>query len=309
VAYSGRLRWRNQREEIMIITNKFDLPSSVLNALHRPTYSKGNAHISCTELLNSPRIVQLKRKHWEDIEQDASEMVWQLFGSAIHQILEHGKGENHIIEERLFAEFSGWVLSGAIDLQTVTPDGIEISDYKTCGSYSVVNEKADWTYQLNIYAHLLETVKKIPVTKLSIVAIVRDWTARDTGRENYPQAPIVTIPIKLWSPEEREAFIQSRLTAHSSAMFEADTEGTLPECSPEEMWEKPSTWAIKKEGGVRAKSVHSTKEEAEVNLTKGYFIEHRPGERTRCKSYCQVSKFCSQFQTYLKENQSVDQPE
>jgi hypothetical protein len=236
-------------------------------------------------------------------------MVWQLFGSAIHQILEHGKGENHIIEERLFAEFSGWVLSGAIDLQTVTPDGIEISDYKTCGSYSVVNEKADWTYQLNIYAHLLETVKKIPVTKLSIVAIVRDWTARDTGRENYPQAPIVTIPIKLWSPEEREAFIQSRLTAHSSAMFEADTEGTLPECSPDDMWEKPSTWAIKKEGGVRAKSVHSTKEEAEVNLTKGYFIEHRPGERTRCKSYCQVSKFCSQFQTYLKENQSVDQPD
>jgi hypothetical protein len=92
-------------------------------------------------------------------------------------------------------------------------------------------------------------------------------------------------------------------------MFEADTEGTLPECSPDEMWEKPSTWAIKKEGGVRAKSVHSTKEEAEVNLTKGYFIEHRPGERTRCKSYCQVSKFCSQHQTYLKENQSVDQPD
>jgi hypothetical protein len=293
----------------MKITNIHALPESVVNALHRPTYSKGNAHISCTELLNSPRIVQLKRKHWDEIEQDASEMVWQLFGSAIHHILEHGKGENHIIEERLFAEFSGWVLSGAVDLQTVTPDGIEISDYKTCGSYSVVNEKADWTYQLNIYAHLVEKVKKVPVTKLSIVAIVRDWTARDTGRENYPQAPIVTIPIKLWSREVREAFIQDRLTAHSSAMFEADTEGTLPECSSEEMWEKPSSWAIKKEGGVRAKAVYSTKEEAELNLTKGYFIEFRPGERTRCKSFCQVSKFCSQFQAYLKENQSVDQPE
>lgn len=293
----------------MKITNHHLLPTSVLNALHRPTYSKGDAHISCTELLNSPRIVQLKRKHWEDIEQDASEMVWQLFGSAIHHILEHGKGDNHIIEERLFAEFSGWVLSGAIDLQTVTPDGIEISDYKTTSAWAVMNEKADWTHQLNVYAHLVETVKKIPVTKLSIVAIIRDWSAREAQKEGYPQAPIVTIPIKLWSPEEREAFIQSRLTAHSSAMFEADTEGTLPECSSEEMWEKPSTWAIKKEGGVRAKSVHSTKEEAEVNLTKGYFIEHRPGERTRCKSFCQVSKFCSQHQTYLKENQSVDQPD
>jgi len=293
----------------MKITNIHALPESVVNALHRPTYSKGDAHISCTELLNSPRIVQLKRKHWEEIEQDASEMVWQLFGSAIHHILEHGKGENHIIEERLFAEFSGWVLSGAVDLQTVTPDGIEISDYKTTSAWAVMNEKADWTYQLNIYAHLIEKVKQIPVTGLSIVAIIRDWSAREAQKETYPQAPIVTIPIKLWSREVREAFIQNRLTAHSSAMFEADTEGSLPECSTEEMWEKPSSWAIKKEGGVRAKAVYSTKEEAELNLTKGYFIEFRPGERTRCKSFCQVSKFCSQFQAYLKENQSVDQPE
>ncbi len=293
----------------MKITNIHSLPESIISALHRPTYSKGNAHISCTELLNSPRIVQLKRKHWDDVEQDASEMVWQLFGSAIHHILEHGKGENHIIEERLFAEFSGWVLSGAIDLQTVTPDGIEISDYKTTSAWAVMNEKADWTYQLNIYAHLVERVKKIPVTGLSIIAIIRDWSAREAKKETYPQAPIVTIPIQLWSPEEREAFIQARLTAHSSAMFEAETGGDLPNCTPDEMWEKQSTWAIKKEGGVRAKSVHSTKEEAELNLTKGYFIESRPGERTRCKSYCQVANFCSQYQTYLKENQSVDQSE
>lgn len=292
----------------MKITNNHSLPESVLNALHRPTYTKGDAHISCTELLNSPRIVQLKRKHWDDVEQDASEMVWQLFGSAIHHILEHGKGENHLIEERLFAEFSGWVLSGAIDLQTVTPDGIEISDYKTTSAYSVMNEKADWTYQLNIYAHLVEKVKKIPVTKLSIVAIIRDWTARDTKREGYPQAPIVTIPIALWPAEDREQFIQSRLNAHASAMFEADTEGTLPECTPEEMWERPSTWAIKKEGGVRAKAVYSTKEEAELNLTKGYFIESRPGERVRCASYCQVAPWCSQYQSF-KEKQSADQSE
>jgi hypothetical protein len=181
-----------------------------------------------------------------------------------------------------------------------------------------MNEKADWKHQLNIYAHLVEKVKKIPVTKMSIVAIIRDWSAREAQKDGYPQAPIVTIPIKVWYPEAREQFIQSRLTAHSSAMFEADTEGTLPECSSDEMWEKPSTWAIKKEGGVRAKSVHSSVEEANAALAEAeksakknekFAIEIRPGERTRCKSYCQVSKFCSQFQTYLKENQSVDQPD
>jgi len=152
-------------------------------------------------------------------------------------------------------------------------------------------------------------VKKIPVTGLSIVAIIRDWSAREAKKETYPQAPIVTIPIQLWSPEEREAFIQARLTAHSSAMFEAETDGALPECTPDETWEKSAVWAVKKEGGVRAKSLHSSKEEAELACSKGYVIEHRPGERTRCKSYCQVAKFCSQYQTYLKENPSVDQPE
>lgn len=293
----------------MKITNKFNLPETILNALHRPTYSKGNAHISCTELLKSPRIVQLTKKHWDDIEIDASELVRQLLGSAVHQILENGKGENHIVEERLFAEFSGWVLSGASDLQTVTPDGIEISDYKTTSAWAVMNEKADWTYQLNILAHLVETVKKIPVTKLSIEAIILDWSVHEAKKENYPQAPMVNIPIQLWSPDEREAFIQARLTAHAAAMFEAETDGALPECTPEEMWEKPAVWAIKKEGGVRAKSLHSTKEEAELNLAKGYVIEHRPGKRTRCQNYCQVSKFCGQYQAYLKENQSVDQPE
>lgn len=293
----------------MKITNTHNLPESIVNALHRPTYSKGEAHISCTELLNSPRIVQLKRKHWDEIEQDASEMVWQLFGSAIHHILEHGASANHVVEERLFAKFSGWVLSGAIDLQTVDKDGIDISDYKTTSAWAVMNEKVEWTYQLNVYAHLVETVKKIPVNNLSIVAIIRDWSAREaSNKPDYPQAPIVTIPIKLWSQEEREAFIQARLDAHSSAMFESEAGGDLPECSSEDMWEKPSTWAIKKEGGVRAKSVHATEEEAKLNLTKGYFIEHRPGERVRCASYCQVSQWCSQYQSW-KEKQSADQSE
>lgn len=292
----------------MKITNRHQLPESILAALHRPTYSKGQAHISCTELITSPRIVQLKRKHWDEIEQDASEMVWQLFGSAVHHILEHGKQPNHIVEERLFAEFSGWVLSGAIDLQTLDEDGVEISDYKTTSAYAVMNEKADWTYQLNIYAHLVEKVKKIPVKGLSIVAIIRDWSAREAKKESYPQAPIVTIPITLWPADDREQFIQDRLSAHSAAMFETDTDGALPECTPEDMWERPSTWAIKKEGGVRAKAVYSTEEEAALNLTPGYIIEHRPGERVRCASYCQVARFCSQYQSF-KEKQSVDQSE
>jgi len=152
-------------------------------ALTPPSFLTAN--FSVTELLNSPRIVQLKRKHWDEIETDASEMVWALFGSAVHNILEHGKDDHHIVEERIFTEHEGWKLSGAIDLQEVEGDGIIISDYKVTGAWSVMNEKQDWHNQLNIYGWLVEKVKKQPVKKLQIIAIVRDWSARDTVKEGY----------------------------------------------------------------------------------------------------------------------------
>jgi hypothetical protein len=287
----------------MRLTNKFNLPDTILNVLERPTYSKGKAHISATELLNSPRIVQLKRKYWEHIETDASEMVWALFGSAVHNILEHGKGENHIVEQRLGTEIDGWRLSGAIDLQEEDKDGaISIKDYKVTGAWSVMNEKRDWHNQLNVYAYLVEKEVQKTVKSLQIVAIIRDWSARDTVKESYPQSPIVTIDIPVWPMAEREAYIRERVHQHSSAYFAMETSGELPECSEEDMWEKPTMYAIMKVGGVRAKSVHKTLEEAQhaLNQVKGYNLEVRPGERTRCAKFCQVSEFCTQYKQYLE---------
>jgi hypothetical protein len=287
----------------MKLTNKFNLPDTILNVLERPTYSKGKAHISATELLNSPRIVQLKRKYWEHIETDASEMVWALFGSAVHNILEHGKGENHIVEQRLNTEIDGWRLSGAIDLQEEDKDGaISIKDYKVTGAWSVMNEKRDWHNQLNVYAYLVEKEVQKTVKSLQIVAIIRDWSARDTVKESYPQSPIVTIDIPVWPMAEREAYIRERVHQHSSAYFAMETSGELPECSEEDMWEKPTMYAIMKVGGVRAKSVHKTLEEAQhaLNQVKGYNLEVRPGERTRCAKFCQVSEFCNQYKQYLE---------
>jgi hypothetical protein len=296
----------------MKFTNKFNLPQTFVNVIHRPTYSKGKAHISATEIINSPRIVQLKKKHWDDIEQDASEMVWSLFGSAVHNILEHGKDKNHIVEERLNIEFEGWKISGAIDLQELEPNGtMTVSDYKVTGAWAVMNEKDDWHRQLNIYGWLVEKVKKVPVGKLQIIAIIRDWSARDAAsKEGYPQSPVATIDIPLWTFEEREAFITKRIYDHGTALFEMETDGEMPDCTPEEMWEKKTSYALKKDGNVRAKSVHETLEDAEKALAKSeetakknekFAIEVRQGERTRCRSYCQVSPFCTQYQNYLKE--------
>jgi hypothetical protein len=293
----------------MKLTNNHALPETIINVIRRPEYNKGRANMSVTELLNSPRIVQLKRKHWDDLTEDAADMVWSIFGTAIHGVLEHGKGDTHIVEERIHVELDGMRISGAIDLQEVEPDGIVVSDYKTTSAWAVMNEKQDWHNQLNSYAYLVEKAKKIPVKKLQIVAIVRDWNRRDAAnREGYPKAPIVVIEIPLWSFEEREAYVRQRVSLHGDAFFEMETGGEMPECTSDEMWEKQTLYALKKDGNIRAKSVHDTRESAEQSLAaatekakKGekFLIEVREGGRTRCESFCQVAPYCQQHQAYL----------
>lgn len=288
----------------MKFTNKYNLPQTFVNITKRPTYSKGKAHLSATELINAPRIVQLRKAHEQDLEMDVADMVWSIFGTAIHGVLEHGKDDNHLVEERLHAELDGWSISGAIDLQIVNEDGsVTINDYKTTGAWSVMNEKLDWEYQLNIYAWLVETVKKMPVKSLEIVAIIRDWSRRDAAmKEAYPDAPIKVIPIQLWPYEMREQFIKDRISQHSNAAFSFETGEELPHCTPSDMWEKPTTYAVKKKGGVKARNVCFTQEEANEKVAeygKDYEVEVRAGERTRCEKFCSVSGFCNQYQTYL----------
>jgi hypothetical protein len=293
----------------MRLTNEFGMPETIMTVIRTPQYSKGKSNMSVTELLNSPRIVQLKRKHWDDLTEDASSMVWSIFGTAIHNILEHGKGDNHIVEERIHVELDGMHISGAIDLQELIEDGIILSDYKTTSAWAVLNEKQDWHNQLNSYAYLVEKAKKVPVKKLQIVAIVRDWNRREAAtREGYPKAPIVVIDIPLWPFADREAYVRSRISLHGDAFFEMETDGEMPECTPEEMWEKQTVYALKKDGNVRAKSVHETREAADTALAaatekakKGekFLIEVREGDRVRCSGFCQVAGMCSQYQEYL----------
>jgi hypothetical protein len=284
------------------LTNKFNIPQTFVNVLERPTYSKGKAHLSVTQLINSPKIVALTQKFDEELEQDVSEMVWSIFGTAIHGVLEHGKDDNHIVEERLHATLDGWRISGAIDLQIKNDNGLAIRDYKTTSAWAVMNEKVEWEQQLNIYAWLVQTVKKAPVTDIGIVAIIRDWSRRDAAKnESYPQAPVKEIPIKLWAYEEQEAYIKHRISLHSACEFAMETDENLPDCTPDEMWERPTVWAVKKKGAVRAKSLHEAEaaaQEALESLGKDYEIEVRPGSRTRCESFCPVNTYCQQWRDY-----------
>ena len=140
-------------------------------------------------------------------------MIWPLFGTAVHHILENSKPSDDIVlEERLFTKVNGWVLSGAVDQQVMTGNSVEIIDYKVTSVWSVIHGKIDWERQLNCYAYLVQKNKGKKVTKLTICAILRDWNRRDAQmKPDYPQAPVVMVDINQWADTERIRYIHDRI--------------------------------------------------------------------------------------------------
>jgi hypothetical protein len=293
----------------MKITNKFNVPETLVALATRDYYTKGKSDYSVTEIISPPRIQRLRRKHFEEIEQDVSDMLWMLLGTALHVVAERSEVSGHTNEERLSAGIDGIILSGAIDLQKDEADGITITDYKFTSAWALMNDKPEWEQQQNIYKYLVERVKKKPVKGLKICALIRDWSRRDAqNKADYPQAPIQVIDIPMWTFDRTEAFIKERVEMHRDSKVSADWGEELPLCSDEERWVRPTTYAVKKEGRKTAVRVYDTEEEALALLSdmpekdKG-FIEIRKGEAVRCTgNFCGVSQWCSQFQNQKEQS-------
>ena len=287
-----------------MITNNFNLPQFVVDALTYSDYSRGDSDISVTQLIASPRIAQLQKQFAGQQSRDAVDFVWSRFGTSVHTMFEESlKGSDVITEERLFTETQGWKLSGAIDAQEVTPDGVIISDFKVTSVWSVVFDKSSWHKQLNVYAYLVRKAKGQTVKKVQIVALLRDWVRRKAEEGgDYPSAPIVIIDIPLWSDEEQDDYVESQVKAHIEA---ANTETDLIHCTSEETWEKATVYAVMKKGRKSAVRLFSSEAEANERVAKegdNHYLEIRKGEKTRCtQDWCGVSQWCDQFQAESKQ--------
>ena len=292
----------------MRLTNKYNLPATIMNALERDDYNMGPARMSVTGLLKPPRIGILYRRHREQIERDVSDQVWSLFGRAVHTILEKGGDEEHIPEERLFIEVRGWIISGQLDLQKLDENRARVVDYKTTTAYAVRQEKQDWVEQLNAYAHLLRVVRGYEIESLAICAFIRDWNRHMSYQDDYPPAPMQMIDIPLWSPQAAAEFISERVRIHQEAQALEDMGGEPVLCSDTERWMRKPQFRVMKGKNKRASRVFSSPEEAQEYIIQkqgaGYWLEQRPGEPIRCTGdYCNVSAWCSQHQKWKEENE------
>jgi len=104
----------------MKLTNRTGLPQPIVDAIKADTYSRGEADISVTQLIDPPQKVWLEEQHADEIEQDVSDLIYILFGKLMHELLE--KAETLMpAEKRLFAKCGGWTISGGMDRIALMP--------------------------------------------------------------------------------------------------------------------------------------------------------------------------------------------
>ncbi|HQE50447.1 MAG TPA: PD-(D/E)XK nuclease family protein, partial [Fervidobacterium sp.] len=169
----------------MIITNKLRLPQQLVNMAKRDYKFEPNEY-RVTQLLKGIRETILERRHYHEIEQDVSDMIWLLFGTAVHSIIEHHKEADHEFkEERIKIRIGNYILSGKFDLYNAETK--TITDYKTCSIWKVVNgDYEDWRRQLLIYAYMLQSIG-FPVEKAEIIALMKDHSKAQAKRKaDYP---------------------------------------------------------------------------------------------------------------------------
>lgn len=272
-----------------ILTNKYNLPESIVNAVsnnHQPQEGR----YSVTDIVNPPLIRHLRMKHWNEIEEDASDLLWMLLGTSMHYILEQHSPEDAFQEEKLIVKMGDITIVGKSDLY----HNGTVTDWKVTSVYSfLLSEKPEWETQLNIYAWLWEK-NGFPVNRLQINAILRDWQkSKSLKEQDYPKIPFMQIDIPLWDTKKTEDYITDRIALHQQV--------PPPECTPEEKWEKPTGYAIMKQGRQSAVKLYDSKLEAELALDTIvkdrdlYYLQERPGACVRCESYCNVNKFCPYY--------------
>ena len=161
----------------MIITNKLGLPDMLQRAVEKE-YAYRDKRYSITSLLDPDRVLMLKRRYNDIIEQDVSECIWMLFGTVTHYALETGieLKKNEYVEEHLEHTFdNGYTLSGIIDHVYDYVD-----DYKTTSVWTVIygSNNEHWKLQLQMGAYLHYKEHGIWINKGRIIAILKDWNRR-----------------------------------------------------------------------------------------------------------------------------------
>jgi len=287
----------------MRITNRLNLPEALVAACSNDPYDPGTADISITRLIAPPRQVALMRQHEGELTEDVADRIWALRSQGIHAILERAAGVNEIAEVRWEVDCLGWRVSGKLDLVTLTKK--KLTDWKDTSVWSIKDAldpkttgKVEWEQQVNLLAHFGRQNGHPNIHEVEVVAFGRDFRKNERRNypESYPEHEVSVIPLPLWPTAQCQAFLEARVALHQQARR------VLPQCTPEERWEKPTVFAVAKIGNKNALRLYPSRvlADAHADLDPRLEVRVRPGESPRCEGhYCSALPFCTQGQAII----------
>lgn len=273
---------------------------------------------SVTTLIDTPRRVQLTRRHAENLHTPPESQAASFVGTGVHNYWETCLeaiglvNPDFEVERRVVHQIQDRLISGRFD---ILYQKNHIFDIKTCKVWKLIFDpnKEEWTQQQNLYAYLLG-LRGVKIKKISIIAQFLDWIGSNAVRDkNYPQEAVMQFDLNLWSPEEQEMYLLDRLARHKACEEVPDNE--LPECTRLERWERHPGGALVKYAVMKTKEAkRATRVFDELKDAVDYFkqknipstgvIEVRYAIRKRCEDWCSCNLHCNDYIAYCGRKQS-----
>lgn len=284
----------------MKVTNKLNLPAAFVNAVSTTRHNAVGC-FSATTLNKGAKEIILSDRHFEEIEVDAADSVWAVWGTAVHALLE-SQPDNNFHEEYFKVPVSKSYVTGQVDSYDME-NGV-INDWKTASVWKVqFNDFTDWRRQGLTYAWLLQQ-SGLDVKKCRFVALLKDHSKTKAKNDSsYPQSPVFIYEFDVTPAdlEETTARILAKVQEIESA-YKLDDDSIEP-CSAEERWADGEKWAVMKNGRKSAVKVFDNQLDADAmagELGNSHYVEHRPAISRKCGEYCNCKDFCNFYKAMNK---------
>lgn len=293
----------------------------MVKALKHNDYSAGDSDYTPSSMSRPAYMTKLLFENNDKLVSDVADKFFALEGHVVHSIIDKFADNNNLTEKRLYAQVGKWKIGAQFD-NMVLDEGI-LQDYKNTTIYKFKKDykgnwpdAPDWDAQLNINAYLARK-NGYDIKQIEIIGLLKDFSKSQAKyNKEYPNAPIVKRPFKLWSDAEVESHIINKCTLQENP--------NPPPCSKEDTWATDDVYKLMKKG--RKTSVRNMEDkfqllmyafskkyavqdgvdidnEPVIKLNPGFSIVKVKGERKRCQDYCTVGmcNLCPDFEKFKKE--------
>ena len=284
----------------MKTTNEMGMPDAFVNFVSNVRHNPAGT-LSATTLLQGDKQIVLYDRHFDELTQDAADLVWATFGTAVHYIMEK-QNDDAFKEEAFEVPVGDWKVTGRVDRYDMEHEVLE--DWKTASVWKVIyGDFSEWRAQGLTYAWLMKQ-NGLNVSRCRFIALLKDHSKTEAKRKpDYPQKPayIYEFDVTEADLEETEKRIKSKIASVTAAYKLGDDE--IAPCTEEERWATATKYAVMKDSRKTALKVCDSMSDAQtyMNDVGGNRIEVRPGESKRCADYCPCAQFCNFYHECVEQ--------